>query len=133
MSEDKPGYTVRDRRHSSESGAARAPEVRASETTRDAAAAPKADAPQADQPVSFMGFLLSLGAQALALLGAGQADSEEADRESDLHGAQQIISILEMLRDKTEGRRTTDEERVLEDLLFQLRMSYVQRRQGGGA
>jgi hypothetical protein len=36
-----------------------------------------------------------------------------------------MIAILEMLRDKTEGRRTPDEDAVLDGLLYELRMGYV--------
>ena len=44
-----------------------------------------------------------------------------------LAGARQIVAILEMLKDKTEGRRTADEDALLAELLFQLRMAYVER------
>ena len=33
-----------------------------------------------------------------------------------------------MLEDKTRGRRTPDEDRLLEGLLFELRMAYVQKK-----
>jgi hypothetical protein len=77
-----------------------------------------AEAPVGDQ-VGFASFLMSLAAQAGALLESGGAD--------ELDGARQIISILEMLADKTAGRRTPDEERVLENLLYELRLAYVER------
>jgi hypothetical protein len=41
------------------------------------------------------------------------------------------VAILEMLRDKTEGRRTAQEDALLADLLFQLRMAYVERTRAG--
>ena len=50
-----------------------------------------------------------------------------------LAGARQIVAILEMLKDKTEGRRTADEDALLDELLFQLRMAYVERNARGGA
>ena len=50
-----------------------------------------------------------------------------------LDGARSLISILEMLRDKTEGRRTAEEEKVLEGLLFELRMAYVEKTREGGS
>ena len=86
--------------------------------------------PSPPGPVDFSQFLLSLGAQAGALLsGAG---AEEGIRAEDaLAHAQSIISILEMLEDKTRGRRTPDEDRLLEELLFELRMAYVQKRRAG--
>ena len=38
-----------------------------------------------------------------------------------------------MLKDKTEGRRTSAEEALLDELLFQLRMAYVEKTRAGGA
>jgi hypothetical protein len=38
-----------------------------------------------------------------------------------------------MLRDKTEGRRTAPEDALLDDLLFQLRLAYVEKTRTGGA
>jgi hypothetical protein len=46
-------------------------------------------------------------------------------------GAREIIGILEMLKDKTEGRRTPDEDALLSELLFELRMAYVGRTRAG--
>ena len=46
--------------------------------------------------------------------------------------ARSLIGILEMLRDKTEGRRTPREEEVLEGLLYELRMAYVARAREAG-
>ena len=81
-------------------------------------------------PVDFSQFLLSLGAQAGALL-SGAGAEEGIGAEDVLAHAQSIISILEMLEDKTRGRRTPDEDRLLEELLFELRMAYVQKRRAG--
>ena len=79
--------------------------------------------------LDFAQFLMSLGAQAgLLLSGEGPEGTEGAER---LAGAQSIIAILEMLKDKTEGRRTDAEDALLEDLLFQLRMAYVEATRGG--
>ena len=38
-----------------------------------------------------------------------------------------------MLKEKTEGRRTSAEETLLDELLFQLRMAYVEKTRAGGA
>ena len=69
----------------------------------------------------------SLGAQAGLLLGG------EEGAPPDLNGAKWLISILEMLRDKTEGRRTQEETDSLEAILFELRMAYIERTRAGGA
>jgi hypothetical protein len=83
-------------------------------------------------PADFGQFLLSLGAQAGMLL-SGQGLPEGADPGEALAGARSIISILEMLKGKTEGRRTAQEDEVLEGLLYQLRMAYVERSRAGGS
>ena len=36
-----------------------------------------------------------------------------------------MIGVLEMLKDKTEGRRTPQEDQLLDGLLYELRMAYV--------
>ena len=84
------------------------------------------------RPADFAQFLLTLGAQAGMLL-SGEGLPEGADPASALDGARSVIAILEMLKAKTEGRRTDDEERLLEELLFQLRMAYVEKTRAGGA
>jgi hypothetical protein len=71
--------------------------------------------------VDLREFLLGLFAQASALLAGGA----HADPKPDPEGARYLIAILEMLRDKTEGRRTTEEGQVLEGILYELRMAYV--------
>jgi hypothetical protein len=83
-------------------------------------------------PADFGQFLLSLGAQAGMLL-SGQGLPEGTDAGEALAGARSIISILEMLKGKTEGRRTAQEDEVLEGLLYQLRMAYVERSRAGGS
>src|SRR5205814_8355671 len=69
----------------------------------------------------FVTFIMSLGAQAGMLLGG------VSGQPPDLKGARWLISILEMLRDKTEGRRTAEQSGALEGLLYELRLAYVER------
>lgn len=71
-----------------------------------------ADAP----PVSFASFIISLATQAADYIGGEHRD---------LGAARQMISALEMLKDKTEGRRTDDESRILDAILFDLRLAFV--------
>lgn len=78
-----------------------------------------ADAPP---PVTFPAFIISLATQAAELIGGEHRD---------LQAARQVISALEMLRDKTEGRRTEDESRLMETVLFDLRMAFVGATRGG--
>ena len=78
----------------------------------------------------FASFLLSLAGQASALLGL---DAEGEKPPVDLEGARHIISVLEMLKDKTEGRRSAEEDRLLEGLLYELRIAWVSRSRAGVA
>jgi hypothetical protein len=133
---DKP-YTVSDRRHFTPEGRAREDEAEAPgpAAPEEAPAAPDETPPAGEQsetsgappaPVELSQFLLSLGAQAGALL-SGQGLPEGADAAQALDAARSIIGILEMLQDKTEGRRTSEESALLEGLLFELRMGYVEK------
>ena len=83
-------------------------------------------------PANFSQFLLSLGAQASMFL-SGQGLPEDTDPKAALEGARSVISILEMLRDKTDGRRTAQEDEVIEGLLFELRMAFVEKSRAGGS
>jgi hypothetical protein len=128
MTEEKKPFTVSDRRLFTSEGERRAPEEpepQQRELPKAGTAVTTGGAPSKTgtgrlPPVDFAGFLLGLGAQASLFLGQG-------DRPADLDGAREIISILEMLRDKTEGRRTPEESEVLDGLLYELRMAYLQK------
>jgi hypothetical protein len=137
MSETEKPFTVSDRRHFAPDGRPRA----AGDAVTDAAPAeanrprdeardpsPRA-APAAPAVADFSQFLLSLGAQAGVLLSGERAETGRAEA---LQGAQSIIAILEMLKEKTEGRRSSSEEALLADLLFQLRLAYVEAARGEG-
>ena len=141
MTEEPKSFTVKDRRHFTPDGRTREsdePETplavplegpKAPEAVVAGAGSSEVSA-KTGGPVDFGQFLLSLGAQAGMLLagpveGLGPAEA--------LEEARSVIGVLEMLKDKTEGRRTAQEERVLDGLLYELRMAYVARAREGGA
>ena len=80
--------------------------------------------------LDFVGLLISLGTQASMMMGAARPG--ERPGPGDLAGARSMISLLEILRDKTQGRRTAEEDEVLEGLLYELRMQYVSLARRGG-
>jgi hypothetical protein len=128
MTDEKRNYQVTDRRHSRL--AEEASEPATAEPSAPSAAEPSSvEAPShatGMPPADFPSFVMSLGTQAGMLLEGGEG------HEPDLKGAQWLISILEMLQDKTEGRRTAEETDVLESILYQLRMGYLERMRGAG-
>lgn len=78
------------------------------------------------QPMSFDIFVLSLNASALIHLG----ESHEAGvppEPVNLPLARQTIDILSMLEEKTRGNLSGEEERLLHQILFDLRMRYTRR------
>ena len=80
--------------------------------------------------IDFYTFVLSLGSSAFVHLGdAAHPETGEAGKPN-LAFAQQTIDILAMLRDKTKGNLTVEEERFLENLLTDLRLRFVQRSSG---
>jgi hypothetical protein len=52
--------------------------------------------------------------------------------EIDLEGAQQMIDLLQALRDKTQGNLTAEESELLEGLVGDLQMQYVAVRSKSG-
>jgi hypothetical protein len=130
MSETEKPFTVSDRRHFTPEGRPREEAEKAEEA--GAPEAPRGAGPAPAGPADFSQFVLGLGAQAGALL-SGQGLPEGMGPADALEGARSVISILEMLKDKTEGRLSADEASLLDDLLFQLRMAYVGKTRGGGA
>lgn len=74
---------------------------------------------------SFLQLTFLFGAQAMQSLGLIPSPLTKKT-ELDLVLAKFNIDILEMLKEKTKGNLTKDEEKGLEELLFSLRMQYVE-------
>jgi hypothetical protein len=123
-SEQKPsGFTVTDRR--SFAGEAEAPPPAAPEQPA-AAGPPAAEAPrkEAALPVDFGTFVLSLGSSAIMHLGEFE-HPESGKVEKDLAMAKHTIDILSMLQAKTKGNLNAQEDELIESLLYDLRLRYV--------
>jgi hypothetical protein len=76
--------------------------------------------------VDFSTFILSLSHSALMHL--GEAPSPETGKlEEDLLLARQTIDLIGMLEEKTRGNLAGDEERLIAQILFDLRLRYVER------
>ncbi len=74
---------------------------------------------------SLGGLVLSLSAAALAYMGEKVAPKGQ-NPDADLALARHTIGTLEMLKTKTEGNRTPEENKLFDEMLYQLRMAYVQ-------
>jgi len=122
--EQEQGFVVRDRRGGSGTDHP--------STTSPAASGrqPQQQATTADPhqgsgiPVTFSSFVISLGSSSLMLMGE-QLDPQQPPMPPNLPQAKDIIDLLSVLEDKTTGNLTTEEQAVLRDMLYALRMKYV--------
>ncbi len=76
--------------------------------------------------VDFSTFVLSLGTTALYQLGAVPDPASGETVEADPLVAQQTIDTLEMIRDKTRGNLDEEERKLIDSLLYELRMRFVE-------
>ena len=92
-------------------------------TPREAPSTPhgqdKEDSPEFETLVSY------LSTTAMFQLGLIPGPSGEYTP-ADLPNAQRTINLLEVLQEKTQGNLTAGESRLLEDILYELRMNFVQ-------
>lgn len=124
MAEQEQGFVVRDRRASGGSDAV-APPVAPAQQAPSVATSP-ADASHVDHPlpVTFSSFVISLGSSSLMLMGE-QLDPRQSAIPVNLPQAKEIIDLLSVLESKTKGNLTPEEQTVLRDMLYALRMKYV--------
>jgi Domain of unknown function (DUF1844) len=79
-----------------------------------------------EQTVSFIGFVISLAHTAAVHFGDVAGPGEQASAAANLPAAQQMIDILALLEQKTRGNLTAEERQVLDQVLYELRLRYVQ-------
>ena len=145
--EQRRGFRVTDRRRfSSESGELESGEPGSAEATdekKDAGPekeSPTPDTTQSDDPqeaassppveITFSSFILGLSTQALMYLGEVPPAADQI-ASTDLFAAQQMIDVIAMLQRKTVGNLDTGEAQMLESILFDLRMRYVELKKKG--
>ena len=128
------GFKVVDRRPFADDGS-RKEGIPAEEKRGEAGRAPDRSAPseppteprRASDEVSY-GFetLVSyLSTTAMFQLGLVAGPSGERIP-ADMPNAERTIDLLEVLQEKTQGNLTASESRLLEDVLYELRMSFVE-------
>ena len=86
--------------------------------------------PNAASDLAFSGFVLSLATTAAVHFGDLAEPGTGRKGEADLEAAARIIEVLTMLQEKTRGNLIAEEERLLDDLLYELRLRFVQARDG---
>jgi hypothetical protein len=83
--------------------------------------------------LSFTAFVVSLASTAAIHLG-DLADPQTGQKlEPNLEGAEQMIEILTLLEEKTRGNLTAEERQVLEQILYELRLRFVEAKGSAGS
>jgi hypothetical protein len=77
--------------------------------------------------INFVTFIMSLNASALVNLGMVE-DPATGKKVKNLPIAKQTIDILGMLAEKTRGNLTSDEENLLKNILYEIRIIYVKEK-----
>lgn len=77
--------------------------------------------------LDFHTFVLGLGSSAFIHLGDAPHPETGQAAPPDLALAQQTIDVLAMLREKTRGNLTPDEDALIGQLLRDLRLRFVER------
>jgi hypothetical protein len=90
----------------------------------------RVDRPESPEPVTFSTFVLGLSTQALFHLGE-VPDPVTRQTARDLVAAKQVIDILGVLREKTRNNLQAGEETLLDSVLYDLRMRYVELARSG--
>jgi len=122
--EQEEGFVVRDRRGGSSSDRSSTASPAASGSQPPQQTAPPDPRQDSGIPVTFSSFVISLGSSSLMLMGE-QLDPQQPPMPVNLPQAKEIIDLLSVLEEKTTGNLTTDEQTVLRDMLYALRMKYV--------
>ena len=76
-------------------------------------------------PTDFSGLVLSLAEAAMIDMGL-EPNPRDAKVHQNLRMAKQTIDILHMLKDKTVGNLTSEEEHLLNGILYQVHLCFVE-------
>ena len=140
MPEDKKGpenFKVVDRRSFGTDGSRREPaetpeeKPNSEEEGRAAGAlADRAEPSPAPAPVSFHTLVSYLATTAMFQLGLLAGPSGERIP-LDLGNARRTLDLLDILQEKTRGNLTPEEGKLLDDVLYELRLSFLEIQKGG--
>tara|TARA_B100000686_G_C16012601_1_gene582002 strand:- start:44 stop:412 length:369 start_codon:yes stop_codon:yes gene_type:complete len=112
---EEPGFVIKDRRHSQN------PEEDSEESSMPD---DRGEPEPKDFAIDFSTFVLSLTSSAFYHLG-DLADPESGEKKIDLPAVKQTIEILLLLKEKTAGNLNEEEEKLLEQLIYELQMKFV--------
>jgi len=131
MSEEKEdeGFVIKDKRssHQSDDEIKETDQERSKEQAKEKARNQQAESEQADQgpmEINYSTFVLSLSSSAFYYLG-DLPDPTTGQVQENLPAVKQTIDILVMLKEKTQGNLNAEEDKLMDQLIYELQMKYV--------
>jgi hypothetical protein len=124
--EEEKSFVIRDRRFAAQKESVEEPKPK-KEEERTGEPPPGEDVLQEEAQlpeINFTNFLLSISTSALIQLGE-VPDPVSKQSVKQLPLAKQTIDLIGMLQEKTKGNLSSDEEKLIEYILYYLRMRYV--------
>ena len=122
--EQEKTFTVRDKRFSASKEEKEGPHPKEEPKAEEL---PKGEAPREEEAlpeIDFISFIFSLSTSVLIQLGEIE-DPFTQKSAKNLPLAKQTIDLIGMLKEKTKGNLAPQEERVIENILYDLRIRYV--------
>jgi hypothetical protein len=121
--EEEKGFVVKDKRFS-----ATKEEEQPTKTKEESpkAEAKKEEPSRAEMPlpeINFSNLIFSLSTSALIQM--GEIKDPNIEEEKNLPLAKQTIDLIGMLKEKTKGNLTPDEEKLMEHVVYDLKMRFV--------
>ena len=130
------GFVVRDRRRFTEEGESKEEAIAEEKVERPEPETPEGAEGEAEKirkpeqaplpEINFSTFIFSLNTSALLHLGE-VPDPTTGKEQVDLAMAKQTIDLIAMLKEKSQGNLTQDEENLIKYILYDLRLRYVQK------
>ena len=126
MGDEKRGYTFTDKKGETgkdDTGSPNKPQGHCGRT-EDVTAQGK------DLKIDFPTLIMSFASAAMISIGE-VPDPMTGQINQDLELARQNIDILSLLQAKTRGNLSPEEENLIEDILYDLRLGYAEAKRGG--
>lgn len=81
---------------------------------------------ESEAEADFNIFITSLGMQAMIFMGEMENPITN-ETKVELPRAKYLIETISMIKDKTKGNLTTEENKLIDDMLYTLRLKYAEK------
>ncbi|MDR0311728.1 MAG: DUF1844 domain-containing protein [Acidobacteriota bacterium] len=126
MAEEQSEFKVTDRRGFAEDGTPKPVVEEPAKNENPAADASRPGKESGDErpSIDFPSYILSYYTQGMVLLGE-IPNPYTNKKEEDIESSRNIIDILALLEEKTKGNLSAEESKLLESVLYELRMKFM--------